>query len=312
MTKKANKRAKTTTSADVVAEVQKQILAALDAGVRPWRKPWDAGNVPSFPLRASGEAYRGVNVLLLWAVGFERGFVSPYWLTYRQAQEIGGQVRKGEKATRVVYYGQAEKRADSDQAEGEGEGSQAETIRFMKCYSVFNADQVDGLPASYAAPAVPVKRCTERLSELDSWVSGTGATIREGLRSAYYAPVQDYIGMPAIDTFEDAEKYYATLAHELSHWTGHASRLARDYGSSGFGSEGYAKEELVAELGSAFIGAHFGFRPDHIEDHAAYIASWRKAISDNGRFFFQAAAAAQAAADYLLAAAETAEMQAAA
>lgn len=307
MTKKANKPRR-----DIAEEVTRSILAALERGTMPWRKPWDDGGAPVLPLRASGEAYRGVNVLLLWTAAMERGFSAPTWMTFRQAQELGGQVRKGEKATRVVYYGQAEKRIDADQAEGEGEGDQAETIRFMKAYSVFNADQVDGLPASYAAPAVPVKRCNERVSELDSWVSGTGATIREGLRSAYYAPVQDYIGMPAIDTFEDSERYYSTLAHELSHWTGHPNRLARDYGAKGFGSEGYAKEELVAELSSAFLGAHFGFSPEHIKDHAAYIASWRKAISDNGRFFFQAAAAAQAAADYLLATAEAAQMKAAA
>lgn len=286
---------KTTTRRDVYEEVTAAVVEALQAGVKPWEKPWSGGNVPTHALRHNGMPYRGVNVLILWMAAAAKGYGSAFWMTYRQAAELGGQVRKGERSTVVVYYG-ATKIAEENQ-DGEEE---ERNIRFLKQFNVFNADQIEGLPAHYYAKPVPLAPAVERIAELEAFVAATGADIENRGTLACYSEALDAIRMPPIEAFKNAEYYYSTLCHELTHWTKHRSRLAREFGRKALDDEAYAREELVAELGSAFLGAEFGFAPGHIEDHAAYIASWLKVLENDKRAIFQAAAHAQRAVDFLL------------
>jgi antirestriction protein ArdC len=265
--------------------------------VKPWTRPWSAshsaGHV-SRPLRHNGQAYAGINVLTLWCSAVERCYAAPIWMTFKQAIELGGCVRKGEKGSPVVY---ADKIIRTE--EGANGEDQTKAIPFLKSYTVFNIEQIDGLPAHYYARAEATKNPDERITHAESFFAATGAIIRHGGDSAFYIPSQDFIQMPAFEAFRNAQGYYATLAHECTHWTKHESRLDRDLGRKRFGDEGYAREELVAELGAAFLCADLGLHLEDREDHAAYIGSWLKALKDDKRAIFSAAAHAQRAADYL-------------
>lgn len=288
---------------DVYERVTAAILAALEAGTRPWMQPWNAMHAAgpvSRPLRHDGTPYRGVNVLLLWLAAAENGYAAPHWMTYRQAQDLGGQVCQGERGALVVYAN-AIKRTETDEKTGEAVEIE---IPFMKGYTVFNADQIDGLPDRYHATA-PVLSDAERSARLDAFFAATGADIRHGGHRAFYAIEPDTIQMPPFETFHSPESYYATLAHECAHWTGHPSRLARDFGQKCWGDDGYAMEELVAEIGSAFLGAALGFAPRVMENHAAYIDCWVRVLAGNKRAIFTAAGYAQKAADCLLATSES-------
>jgi antirestriction protein ArdC len=280
---------------DIYDKVTQSVVRLLERGVKPWTQPWMAGPGGGMPLRHNGQSYRGINVLILWGQAQEAGYSAPYWMTYRQAQILGGQVRKGERSTPVVYYGTALK-------DGEGEqGEDGKTpFRFIRTFNVFNAGQIDGLPERYHAAAATHAPVVERIPELDAFVRKTGVEVRYGGGRAFYRMSEDFIQMPAFEEFSDPEKFFAVVSHELTHATRHPARLNRDMGRKRWGDEGYAAEELVAELGAAFLGAELGLRPDHIEDHAAYIASWLKVLADDRRFIFIAAAKAQEAADYLL------------
>lgn len=282
---------------DVYLRVTDRIVADLERGVRPWTKPWNAEHAAgriTRPLRANGIPYRGINVVLLWMTAMERGYASPLWLTYRQAQELGGQVRKGETGTLVVFAGKVT-RTEQDE---HGEDIERD-IHFMKGYTVFNAEQADGLPAHFCAVAPPTADPVQKIDHAEAFFAATGADIRHGGNSAYYALGSDHVQMPPFETFRDAESYYATLAHEGTHWTRHPSRLDRDFGRQRWGDEGYAREELVAELGAAFLCADLGLALEPREDHAAYIASWLKVLKNDKRFVFIAASHAQRAADFL-------------
>lgn len=288
---------KTNSKADVYQRVTDRIITDLEQGIRSWVKPWNvehtAGRI-SRPLRHNGTPYRGVNVLLLWGEAVERGYVAPLWMTYKQAQSMGANVRKGEHGALVVYADTFTK-TDTDEKGEETERN----IPFMKGYTVFNVEQIDGLPEHYyAKPAHPLP-VSERIENADRFVTATGADIRHGGNMAFYAPSRDCIQLPPFEAFKDKESYYATALHELTHWTRHAARLERDFGRKHFGDEGYAREELVAELGAAFLCADLGITPDIRDDHAAYIASWLKVLKEDKRAIFQAAAHAQKAADYL-------------
>jgi antirestriction protein ArdC len=291
----------TTPKADVYARVTNQIIASLEAGVRPWLKPWSADHMDgriTRPLRASGKPYQGVNVLLLWSAATEKGYASPFWMTFKQASELGAHVRKGEHGSLVVYADTLHKTETNEK----GEETERE-IPFMKGYTVFNVEQIEGLPAHYhAQPSAPLPAC-ERLEQADQFFRGTYASIRHGGNRAFYSLGEDYIQMPVFEAFRDAESYAATLAHELTHWTRHKSRLDRDFGrqnrSDNWGDEGYAKEELVAELGSAYLCADLGITPEVMPDHAAYIANWLQVLKNDKRFIFSAASHAQRAAAYL-------------
>jgi antirestriction protein ArdC len=287
------------TKADVYTRVTNKILADLEQGVRPWAKPWSgehAAGRMTRPLRGNGQPYRGVNILLLWASAIEQGFTCPIWMTYKQAQELGANVRKGERGSLVVYANTFTKTEANEQT-GEDEEKQ---IPFMKGYTVFNVEQIEGLPAHFTATPEPAPETTEQRDErLERFFRNTGATIRHGGNRAFFNIAADFVQMPPFPAFVDAESYYATLGHEMTHWTRHPSRLDRDLGRKKWGDEGYAKEELVAELGAAFLCADLGITPEVRADHAAYIGSWLEALKDDKRFIFSAAAHAQRALDWL-------------
>ena len=283
---------------DVYSRITDKIIADLEQGVRPWLKPWNAEHAAgriTRPLRHNGIPYKGINVVMLWSASVAKGYACPLWLTFKQALELGGNVKKGESGETVVYAD----RITRTEANDKGEEIERE-IPFLKGYTVFNAAQCEGLPAAYYAKATPpAETPMQRIDAADRFFAATGADIRHGGTRAYYAPGPDYIQMPPFKTFSDAESHAATLAHELTHWTKHERRLARDMSRSKWGDEGYAREELVAELGSAFLCADLGITPEVREDHAAYIASWLKQLKDDRRFIFSAASHAQRAVDYL-------------
>jgi antirestriction protein ArdC len=283
---------------DVYSRITDRIIADLEQGVRPWLKPWSAEHAEgriTRPLRHNGIPYKGINVLMLWSAAAAKGYSAPLWLTFKQARELGGSVRAGEHGEMVVYADRIQR------TETDAKGDEVEkTIPFLKGYTVFNAEQIDGLPAeTYAKAEPPAVALPQRIEAADRFFAATGADIRHGGTRAYYAPQADIIQMPPFETFRDPESHAGTLAHELTHWTKHDSRLARGFGSQRFGEPGYAREELVAELGSAFLCADLGITPEVTGDHAAYIAGWLTVLKGDKRFIFTAASQAQRAADYL-------------
>lgn len=282
---------------DVYSRVTNRILADLEQGVRPWLKPWNSGNAAgrlTRPLRHNGVPYRGVNILLLWGEAMERGYAENMWMTYMQAEELGAHVRKGEQGSLVVYANSITRTETRDDGEDE-----AREVSFIKGYTVFNVEQIEGLPDSCYAKREPRGERLPLIEKTESFFAATGAAFRHGGNMAYYSQSADSITLPYPEAFKDAESYASTKAHELTHWTKHESRLDRDLGRKRLGDEGYAKEELVAEIGSAFLCADLGITPEPREDHAAYIASWLKVLQDDNRFIFSAAAHAQRAVDYL-------------
>jgi len=282
---------------DIYTRVTNRIIAELERGVRPWIKPWSvehaAGRITR-PLRQNGIPYRGINVLLLWSEALEKGYAAPLWMTYKQSQELDAQVRKGQHGSQVVFADRFTKTETNDQGE-----AVEHAIPFMKGYTVFNVEQIEGLPEHfYAKPLNPLP-LSERIEHADRFVTATGADIHHGGNRAYYAPARDMIQLPPFEAFKDKESYYATALHELTHWTSHEKRLARDFGRHRFGDHAYAFEELVAELGSAFLSADLGITPDIRDDHAAYLAHWLTILHSDKRAIFSAAAHAQRAADFL-------------
>jgi antirestriction protein ArdC len=223
----------------------------------------------------------------------ENGYASSKWMTYRQAHELGGQVRKGQHGSLVVYAD----RFTKTEADESGQDVERE-IPFMKGYTVFNVEQIDGLPERfYDRPATNVPKM-QLIEGAEAFCSATGANIQHGGNMAFYAPGPDVTRLPHPETFKDAESYTATKAHELTHWTAHESRLARTLGKR-FGDDAYAAEELVAELGSAFLCSTLGIVPEVREDHAQYLGHWLKVLKSDKRAVFTAAAHAQRAVDYL-------------
>jgi antirestriction protein ArdC len=239
--------------------------------------------------------YSGINVLSLWASAMVQNFDAPIWMTFRQATELDGHVRKGEKGSLVVYADSITRKETDDKTGDEIERE----IPFLKGYTVFNVDQIDGLPAVFYAKATPKLDPVARIERADRFFAALGATIGHGGNRAYYSVTNDTIQMPPFVSFQDADSYYATLAHECTHWTGSASRLNRDFGGHRFGSEGYAVEELVAELGAAFLCADLELSLEPREDHASYIATWLDVLAQDNRAVFTAAAHAQRAAEYI-------------
>lgn len=280
---------------DIYSRITARIIDDLERGVIPWAQPWDAGAAAlQRPLRHNGQPYAGINILMLWVAAQERGFAAPTWMTFRQALELGGHVRKGEKGTPVVYASSITREEQDDSG-----GLVAREIPFLKTYTVFNVDQIEGLPERYIHKPASWSQTIERISEAEAFFAETGADIRTGGARACYIPAEDVIRMPPLETFRNAEAYYATLAHETTHWTSHATRLNRSFGREKWGDEGYAREELVAELGAAYLCADLGLSPEVRDDHAAYIASWLKVLRDDKRAIFSAASHAQRALDFL-------------
>ena len=277
----ANKRG------SVYEQVTERIAALLEKGTVPWRKPWKAQSGLPRNL-VSKKAYRGINVLLLHAMSYE----SPFWLTFRQAQELGGSVRKGEKACPVVFWKQHEV---EDKETGE-----TQKIPMMRFYYVFNVSQCDGLKNIPAPVETPFSAPTKP-EEIVAFMPKR-PEIKHGMRKAFYSPREDIIAMPDRERFDDEAGYYATLYHEMTHSTGHRSRLNRPTltESEGFGSNPYCKEELIAEMGAAFLCGQAGIAERTEENSAAYIQNWLEALKNDKSLIVQAAGQAQKAADFIL------------
>lgn len=286
----------TATRADVYSRVTDRIIADLEQGVRPWLKPWSTDNAAegiTRPLRHNGTPYRGINVLLLWGEAMAKGYASAIWMTYRQADELGAHVKKSEQGSMVVYADRFTKTETTDQGE-----EIEQDIPFMKAYTVFNVEQIEDLPTHYYTKLEPKGKPLQSIAIAERFFAATGATFRHGGNQAFYVPGADLIQLPPPEAFNDAESYAATKAHELTHWTAHPARLARVLGRR-FGDNAYAAEELIAELGAAFLCADLGITPEPRDDHAAYLAHWLKVLREDKRAIFSAAAHAQRAVDYL-------------
>lgn len=283
---------------DLYTQVTSRIVAELEAGRFPWVQPWEAGGAvaPGMPRNALTErAYSGINVLILWATVLERGYPSQSWLTFRQALEAGGCVRKGEHGTTVVYADRFTPEAEKERARETGDD--AKQIAFLKRFTVFNVAQCEGLRDGLAADPAPLPD-GGAVPLAEAVIAASGVAFQVGGSRAFYAPGPDCVVVPPQSAFFAPINYYRTALHELTHATGHSSRLARDLANA-FESEGYAREELVAELGSAFLCAALGIQPT--VRHADYLASWLDVLRGDPRAIFRAASAASKAADWLLA-----------
>lgn len=277
---------------DLFQEITDRIAGQLASGTRPWAQPWRNGVAPlalSMPHNVAGRPYRGANVFWLWAEAEAKGYARPAWLTFKQALEAGGAVRKGEKATPVLFW-----KFDQVQDDASGEISKRVMVRQ---YSVFNVEQCDGLQLDELQPKTLTE--PERIDAAEAMIAATGARIVFGGDRAFYTPTRDFIQLPERAAFKSADGFYSTAFHELGHWTGHTARLGREYGRK-FGDEAYAFEELVAELCAAFVCASNGFANIEREDHAAYLQSWLKVLKGDSRAFITAASHAQRAADLVM------------
>ncbi len=277
---------------DLYAEVPARIVAELEAGAAPWVKPWSATPGANTPCNAvSNRPYSGCNVVLLW-MAQAAGYRTPRFLTFKQALELGGSVRKGERGTKVFFVKQLHVRDDVTD-----DSSSTRLIPMMREYTVFTVDQCQNLPDSIGTgKSIRVRNPDTRDKLADDFLHSTGADIREGHGEAYYVPSQDFISMPGFAGFKGADHFYNVAFHELTHWTGHRSRLDRCL-KNRFGSGSYAAEELIAELGAAILCAEFGFDGD--VRSPGYIGNWIKLLKADKRAFFTACSQASKAADYL-------------
>lgn len=298
------------TQNDLYQSITDRIIAALETGAAPWVKPWKDGasGAGSLPCNAvSGRPYHGVNTLLLMMQQYAAGYPSARWLTFKQAESLGGHVKKGEKATQIAFwkfYAKTSKDGGADDGASDENGrSTSRGVPMLKLYYVFNVAQCEDL--NLGAPAVDMFGDDEDQAQpaalpLDDQIALIGADIRHGGDRAYYTSGLDFIGMPEPKAFQSTDLYYSTLLHEITHWTSHKDRCARELGKR-FGDESYAAEELIAEMGSAFLCAHLGVELHGLTHHAAYLQSWIRVLKADNRAIFTAAKQAQCAADYVMA-----------
>src|ERR1035437_829055 len=271
----------------VYEQITERIIAMLEKGTVPWRKPWNVQTGLPRNL-VTKKAYRGINTFLLHAMSYE----SAYWLTFRQAQQLGGTVRKGEKACPVVFWKQLEV---EDKKTGE-----VEKIPLLRFFYVFNVSQCDGLK-NIPAPVESHATVSTTAEEIVAMMPKR-PEIKHGLAKAFYSPGADIVAMPDRARFETEAGYFATLFHELTHASGHKSRLNRQTltESAGFGSNPYCKEELIAEMGAAFLCGQAGIAENILENSAAYVQNWLEQLQNDKKLIVQAAAQAQKAADFIL------------
>lgn len=288
--------------ANLYDEVTRKIISELEAGRFPWVQPWDSyvAGGPGLPMNAlTARRYSGINVLLLWGAAIEGDYPSQCWLTFKQALEAGGSVRKGERGTCVVYADRFIPEAEKAKVRETGEDARA--VPFLKRFTVFNVAQCEGLrPEALNALAMQAAPLPEReiVPHAEALIRATGADFRIGGDKAYYAPGGDFVAVPPQPAFRDQINFYRTAFHELSHWTGHRARLDRDQ-TGRFGSKPYAREELCAEISAAFICAALGIAPT--VRHSDYVGSWLEVMREDNRAIFRAAGQASKAADYILA-----------
>lgn len=272
---------------DIYQEVTDRIVSALETGSAPWLRPWRDGKSGSAlePFNAqSGRPYNGINLLILGSAPY----ASLGWLTFKQALDCGGNVRKGERGTMIIFW-----KFDAHKDEETGK---VKTVPFARGYTVFNVEQCDGLDASkLKIPAAPIIGETD----MNALATRVGAVVRHGGNRAFYTTAGDFVQMPGAETFKSVEHYQSTLAHELTHWTGNKARCAREFGRR-FGDQAYAFEELVAEIGSAFLCARHGIALDGLQ-HPDYVASWLRVLKDDKRAIFTASSKAKEAAAFLMA-----------
>ena len=308
---RAKNKTTNTQKKDYYEEITNKIIKALENNTRPWVQPWDGGMLPA-PKRHNNTAYQGINMLILWQEAGEGGYSSPYWMTFKQAKTLGGNVKKGETGATIFYAGTISANNDNNdnhnrskesESSGKKEEQKPSFKKFMKSYKVFNANQIEGLPEEYyKSQIIENENLKEHhlLPKLEEFIQNTKADIRYGGIKAYYKPSTDHIQIPEIKLFKNSNSYYSTICHELTHWSGGKERLNRNLGGKRFGDQGYAMEELVAELGAAFLSSSLGINSDAREDHAPYIASWLKVLKSDKRAIFNAASLAQTASNYLL------------
>jgi antirestriction protein ArdC len=297
--------ARETNRQDLYSGVTNRIIAEMEEGRLPWVQPWNSTACGcTMPHNAgTGRRYSGINILILWAAAVEGGYATQRWLTFRQAQALGGSVRKGEKGTTVCYADRFTPKGED--ARAADEDREARTVAFLKRFTVFNIDQCDGLPDEITAPTAPLP-AREAIPRAEALMAACGASIRIGGDHAFYAPVLDTVQLPPQPAFREQINFYRTALHELGHWTRHRSRLDRDQ-TGRYGSSTYAREELVAELCAAFTCASLGITPT--VRHADYLSSWLDVVREDARAIFRAASHASKAADYLLGFAPNAEVR---
>ncbi|EBW3293898.1 DNA primase [Salmonella enterica subsp. enterica serovar Bijlmer] len=303
MTKKTTNR-KSAPRQDLFQTVTDKIITALENGTTPWRKAWQTGK-EGLPANAiTGRNYSGINVMLLWIDAADKGFHSNRWLTFKQALDAGGNVRKGEKSTLVTLFKPFQKEATDNSGQPVFDDNGEVVMRdrcFMTSFHLFNVEQCENLPDKLY-PEIPVLPDVERIARAEQIAAYSGVSvIHRHQDRAYYRPSVDHIMMPEAAQFDSAEDYYSTLLHELVHSTGHVSRLAREgivSTSKKFGDPVYGFEELVAEMGAAFLCAELGINGDL--QHESYIASWLQTLKEDNRAVFRAARFAREAFEYLV------------
>jgi len=297
-------KTKSKTKVDGYQIITDKIVAELENGTVPWRKPWRSVEGFGPTSLSTGKEYRGINTLMLSMQSMAAGYSSIYWGTYRQIAELGGQIRKGEKSTEVVLWKPFKKEVDGKE----------QSFLMLRLFRVFNAEQAEwtqgcdskkgGWFGKMPTNPEPIDAdYVEPVAKADRIVKGMPLRpeVKHGGNRAFYSPLLDYVQMPPTASFESTESYYSTLFHELVHATGHESRVGRQgiEAFAGFGSESYSKEELIAEMGAAFLCAEAGIEP-RIDQSAAYIASWLKVLKGDKKFVVSAAAGAGKATDYIL------------
>lgn len=283
---------------DIYQTVTDTVIKQLEKGAVPWVQPWGCPDINTplgMPTNGeTGRRYSGVNILLLWGAAIDTQRTTQTWLTYRQAQKLGAQVRKGERGTAICYAETFTPKAEAERAAQDGDTAQK--IGYLKRYTVFNADQCEGLPAKFFETTEPLPE-RQIIPRAEKLIEATGAEYRIGGDKAFYAPYEDFIQIPPQPSFFNQVDYYRTAFHEAAHWTGHKSRLDRNL-KSAFGTKDYAREELTAEMGAAFICAALNITPT--VRHSDYLAAWLKVIKEDKRAIFRAASLASKAANFIL------------
>ncbi len=280
----------------IAEDVTKLLVEKLERGIVPWQRPWSLTGEGGRPLRHEGTPYTGINCPWLWAIADSRGYRSRYWMTMRQAEELGGRVRKGAEPT-ISIYASSFRKTGTSPLTGE---TTAQLIRFLRSYFVYNADEIEGLPVwYYPRPVAPTPTLlSDRQDAIDAFFETIPSTVRYGGDRAFFSPLTDHIQMPRLSNFASADAFASTLAHEHVHWTGERNRLDRTFGKR-FGDAAYAFEELVAVLGQSFICAELGLPTELHDNHANYLGSWISVLKNDKAAIFLASTKAEQAVKFL-------------